>query len=541
MKWTLDKVKAYADKSGYSVLAESFHSCKLPISIQCPVGHTYITKWAAFALQGQRCRQCFYHRRTLTINEVRTRAATLGFSLLSAEYHSQTEKLRFECKAGHQFQTSWNRFLFKPRCSTCDRATRATQKTDIVNKIVNEFGYQLVSFTTLRARMHLYCPVGHSCMVSLEKFKFGSRCSKCHDLSRTNALRLAAAQLGYELLVDNGNHGVEVQCEAGHRYTTRGHLLLKGTRCNVCNQHQRLSIDNIRQEALKDGYRILTNDYVNNKQHLEIKCPKGHVYRAKWNTFVKGCRCPKCNLSKGETELLQLVKSLVGKHEVRERDRRTLGGGYELDILVPAHHFAIEYGGMFWHSSASPRMHQHYHQNKMKKCEALDIKLFTVMEKQWLERRPEIERAIRQELSRPVYTIGPDTITEDYNGEVRSIKYMSVGDCIHLAGVGADVFRFQRILRQFDKPIFYKEDLQYPQAEELAAIGFVLHESIEPVGDRFQADLYLHNKKNHHFTKHVDPDGTVVTYDCGYRLHVYKNATGNYPVASLLNFKALEV
>ncbi|WP_019851516.1 zinc-ribbon domain-containing protein [Desulfitobacterium sp. PCE1] len=43
-----------------------------------------------------------------------------------------------------------------------------------------------------------------------------------------------------------------------------------------------------------EGYELLSADYVNAHTKLDIKCNKGHVYQATWNSFQQGRRCFIC-------------------------------------------------------------------------------------------------------------------------------------------------------------------------------------------------------------------------------------------------------
>lgn len=56
----------------------------------------------------------------------------------------------------------------------------------------------------------------------------------------------------------------------------------------------------------------------------------------------------------------------------------------ELDIVIQhaGKTIAIEYCGLYWHSQ-SPRINPNYHLNKLKKCQAANIRLITIFEDEW--------------------------------------------------------------------------------------------------------------------------------------------------------------
>lgn len=43
------------------------------------------------------------------------------------------------------------------------------------------------------------------------------------------------------------------------------------------------------------NYELLSTEYINNSTDLDIKCDKGHVYKAPFGRFQQGKRCPHCN------------------------------------------------------------------------------------------------------------------------------------------------------------------------------------------------------------------------------------------------------
>ena len=51
----------------------------------------------------------------------------------------------------------------------------------------------------------------------------------------------------------------------------------------------------VQEEMDKDNYKLLS-EYKNNREKLDIKCSKGHIYKANWdNYYNKGTRCPYCS------------------------------------------------------------------------------------------------------------------------------------------------------------------------------------------------------------------------------------------------------
>lgn len=101
-----------------------------------------------------------------------------------------------------------------------------------------------------------------------------------------------------------------------------------------------------------------------------------------YRTYV---RCPHClpilsGTSNAENELVEFVKSLGV--DVVENDR-TLIAPKEIDILIPSKKLAIEYDGLFWHSTfktIDPKLHL----NKTLRCKEKGYQLIHIFEDEWL-------------------------------------------------------------------------------------------------------------------------------------------------------------
>lgn len=80
------------------------------------------------------------------------------------------------------------------------------------------------------------------------------------------------------------------------------------------------------------------------------------------------------------------------------RNDRTILDGKELDIFIPSHNLAIEYNGVFWHSTKfkSPRTHI----DKTIKCESKGVRLIQIFEDEWNDRPDVIKRKIAMLLNK---------------------------------------------------------------------------------------------------------------------------------------------
>lgn len=93
-------------------------------------------------------------------------------------------------------------------------------------------------------------------------------------------------------------------------------------------------------------------------------------------------RCHSCNQSGGsvpQKELENFVDSL-GVNCIKKSDR-TNPTGFELDVYIPSRSFAIEFNGLYWHSSAV--VDKQYHVRKTAACDDNGISLMHIFQDEW--------------------------------------------------------------------------------------------------------------------------------------------------------------
>lgn len=97
--------------------------------------------------------------------------------------------------------------------------------------------------------------------------------------------------------------------------------------------------------------------------------------------------------SQPERDITSLINSL-GMETIN--NDRTILGGRELDIVIPAAKVAIEYCGLYWHCSAHSSRRPSDHQAKLKACNVAGYRLITIFEDEWVHNRTLVESKIKQ-------------------------------------------------------------------------------------------------------------------------------------------------
>ena len=99
---------------------------------------------------------------------------------------------------------------------------------------------------------------------------------------------------------------------------------------------KRLSYEDIKERIEKEGYVLLSKEYINNKQKLEMICPKGHKHIGTWREFQSGCRCSECGGTKKKT--YEEVKEYIESQGYILKSLEYINSQTNLDMICPNGH-----------------------------------------------------------------------------------------------------------------------------------------------------------------------------------------------------------
>ncbi len=83
-------------------------------------------------------------------------------------------------------------------------------------------------------------------------------------------------------------------CTKGHRYSMVWGHWQQGVRCPFCAGNGKLTIEFIKLEFEKEGYKLLSKNYKNSQTKLMYECDKGHIHSITWAHWQQGRRCVYC-------------------------------------------------------------------------------------------------------------------------------------------------------------------------------------------------------------------------------------------------------
>ena len=149
-------------------------------------------------------------------------------------------------------------------------------------------------------KLHYICPQGHHHSMTWNNWQQGKRCPTCDGQSKPTIefIRKEFAKEGYILLsieYINSKTKLDYICPEGHEHNIIWANWQQGQRCPCCSGVAKKIIKEIKCYFEKDDYTLASTEYKNNKTKLKYICPKGHAHSIIWSDWAKGVRCPYCS------------------------------------------------------------------------------------------------------------------------------------------------------------------------------------------------------------------------------------------------------
>lgn len=124
-----------------------------------------------------------------------------------------------------------------------------------------------------------------------------------------------------------------------------------------------------------------------------VKCSHIFLNHVDYGTIP---RCEKCypkTVSKMETEIKEYIQSLG---IILESNTKRLLGDLEYDMYIPSKKIAIEYNGVYWHSSL--HKDKKYHVTKFIRSRDIGVHLIQIFEDEWLGKKEIVKARLKSAL-----------------------------------------------------------------------------------------------------------------------------------------------
>ena len=186
---------------------------------------------------------------------------------------------------------------------------------------------------------------------------------------------------------------VRIICPEHGEFEIRADIHVFGQGCPYCSGYK-LNTQTFIEKSLKihgDKYDYSLVDYKFSDQKVEIICHKHGIFKQTPNSHLTGSGCPECNIektiSKAEQEIFDILNNWKIL-DIQQSNRTILSYNHELDLYLPDYNLAIEYNGLYWHSSEF--RDNLYHQNKYLNCYKKGINLIQIFEDEWILQKEKV-------------------------------------------------------------------------------------------------------------------------------------------------------
>lgn len=316
------------------------------------------------------------------------------------KYKGVFTKVLLKCPNGHYYKTTYNKFKKGTRCGECYGNKKFGN--DVVNEVITSRGFKLLSnYKNMRTKVKLQCPKGHIFYTNFNYFKRTKHgCPECYNRSpTTKEVKEYIEKEGYKLISDkylNDRTKIKLECSKGHVYEVTFYNFKKGKRCNKCRS---LSYEEVKSLVEELGHELLSEYYESTKQKLKIKCSKGHIFYKTLPKLKYRPKCPECikgrNFSDKEREIQRYVSKLVKGVVWNDRTQITnplTNYKLELDVWIPDLNKAIEFNGKYYHTNDKVKT-----RDKIKKEECLKkgIDLLVVNEKDYMKDKEKVLETVK--------------------------------------------------------------------------------------------------------------------------------------------------
>lgn len=188
-------------------------------------------------------------------------------------------------------------------CKECKK------KYDIegIKRIFEEKGCKLLSkkyIDNKKQKLVYLCPNGHENETNLYNFinRKTYDCEQCRKDEFSRKIEIEAKKRNCELIeinYNNQNSTVNYICIQGHECEQSADNFLRGFECLRCQNKEKYTLKEIREEFENVGCILLANEYKNAHEKMKFLCICGDIGEKRWNTFQRGFYyCNKCRFER---------------------------------------------------------------------------------------------------------------------------------------------------------------------------------------------------------------------------------------------------
>lgn len=327
---------------------------------QSPMGH----------LAGQGCPKCAGKGVITTETFIALSKSIHGdkFDYSLAVFKTTADKITLKCKTGgHVFEQGYcTHIRQKSGCPVCaGNAKKTTDQFILDARTVHgdTYDYSLVEYAGKAEPVRILCKTHGEFLQAPNSHLNGAGCLKCYRARRTveNDVYIARASAAhnrkytYEKTEYTGAaNNVIVTCpEHGSWSVNATTHLSRGTGCAKCACVALLSTPEfiVKATALHgDAYDYSKVAYVDYNTKVLITCKKHGTYLQTPDSHLQGKGCSLCaNIGPSKPQIE--INDFLAQYTPTIMEHKFEGSAKRYDIYLPEKNIAIEYNGLYWHSS----------------------------------------------------------------------------------------------------------------------------------------------------------------------------------------------
>jgi hypothetical protein len=259
----LKKAKQIAKSNRGVLLAEEYLGVDAKYLWRCALGHEWKASYHSVVQRGSWCAVCQGTKKLPSdqLNKAQKIAKYHAGYCLSKKYYRSTDKLKWSCSKGHEWEASFSNISRGKWCPWC-AGNKADSKTQLhrAKALAKSKKGELLSskYSGNKAPMLWQCSEGHKWEASFGTVvNFGSWCGKCGGTLRDKKTQLKKAREFAEKkngecisqqYVDNSSPMVW-QCERGHKWKAAFYSIQSGNWCSICSSSlkERIARDTLEQ------------------------------------------------------------------------------------------------------------------------------------------------------------------------------------------------------------------------------------------------------------------------------------------------------
>jgi hypothetical protein len=412
-KYTYESFVAQATsvhKGLFTYLKCHYKDNKSHMRIVCKV-HGEFQQKAYCHLQGQGCPKCdgkgmvnaeVFAQKGREINGDK-------FDYSGVIYKDSHTPTQLKCNVcGHKFKQSYNGHIRqKQGCPKCAGMLVTLESfIESARKVHGErYDYSKTTYFNSKVKTTVTCRVHGDFTLKPNSHLGGTGCAQCYNdrrpMSNEEYIRKATeahnGKYSYgKTEYTRSTEKVIVTCpEHGDWEVQAQQHMGRGTGCPCCGgvaPHTNETFINAARDAHGNTYTYGKVKYTNHYGYVTITCKKHGDFEQGAGSHLAGRGCPTCG-SVGPSKAQMQVTDFLSQHIELISEHRLPDSLKRFDIFVPERNLAIEYNGLYWHSSRTQKKVNSDFE-KLKAAEELGIRVLTIFEDEWQYSRRAVENTL---------------------------------------------------------------------------------------------------------------------------------------------------